>query len=144
MKRCEESWGFDLFYHAKSLWWLCFITRCLVLMSEQGRVPARACLWLWVQRLLPPEAACFVCEDISDWRLRRENAKQPRAVFTSKIYPPIFSRQILLSVNMASKVKAWLHSNKCSMCMPWVNYVHVIFISSEYDSIYYCVLASFN
>lgn len=89
-------------------------------------------------------SSLIVSRDIWDWRLKRENTKQPRAVFTSKIYPPIFLRQILVSVNMASKVKAWLHSNKCSMCMPWVNYVHVIFISSECNSIYYCVFVTSN
>lgn len=76
-------------------------------------------------------------------RSKRENAEQPRAVLASKIRPPIFLRQILVSVNMASKVKAWLRSNKCSMCMPWVNDVNVIFISSEYNSIHYCLFFFF-
>lgn len=74
---------------------------------------------------------------------KRENAEQPRAVLASKRRPPIFLRQILVSVNMASKVKAWLRSNKCSMCMPWVNDVNVIFISSEYNSIHYCLVFLF-
>lgn len=81
---------------------------------------------------------CPVCPWGYLRRLKRENTKQPRAVLAWKIYPLIFLRQ--MSMNMASKVKAWLHSNKCSMCMPWVNDVNVIFISSEYNSIHYCLL----
>ena len=73
-------------------------------------------------------------------KTKRDNTEQPRAVLASKMCPPIFPRQILVSVNMASKAKAWLYSNKCSMCMPWVNDVNVIFISSEYNSIRCCLL----
>lgn len=149
MRWCEKIWGFDLFYHAKSLWWLCFSTWCWVLTSEAfacARVSVWgtvcACAFVTSGKVFAFFLKCPVCQwgYLAGLKVEEgKNTKQPRAVLASKIYPLIFLRQILVSVNMASKVKAWLHSNKCSMCMPWVNDVNVIFISSDYNSAHFCL-----
>lgn len=139
----KKIWGTDLFLSCKITLMTMFYHVVLDISGWDSCARMCGCLCGCVF-MSSGEAIAFpwsVCQ----WGYLRskveegKNAKQPRAVLASKIYPPIFLRQILVSVNMASKIKAWQHSNKCLMCMPWVNDVNVIFISSECNSIHYCL-----